>query len=79
MKNSHILTFVSFAIPVALSAAFMMTNCQGDWFDNPELATCDLFCTLIAPDSVTFLYFMGPLTLVVLAVVYVVRILSRTR
>ena len=83
MQTSRILAFTSLAIPAALSAAFMMSTCQGNWFDNPELATCNLFGAAINPEAVTFFYFMGPLTFIastlLWAVVYVVRVLLRSK
>ena len=77
MQPPRILALASLAIPAVLSAAFMLANCQGDWFDNPEHATCNFFGASITPESVTFLYFMGPLTFIastlLWAIVYVVR------
>jgi hypothetical protein len=83
MQASRILAFITLVIPAVLSAAFMMATCQGDWFDNPELATCSLLGASITPETVTFFYFMGPLTLIAAtplwAVVYVVRVLRRSK
>ena len=77
MNSFRAMFFVILAVPVVLSVLFMVADCQGDWFDNPESATCNLYGIQINQQSVMFFYFMGPLTLIsslfLWGVVYIVK------
>lgn len=67
MNTRRTLTLGLLVVPAALSVLFFVADCQGDWFDNPEFATCNLQDIPLNSEWVMFLYFMGPLTLIATA------------